>query len=94
MAERKYDSRLTADVVLEFPVEVDGLRYDKLTMRRPKTKDSLNAAKVGGTEVDRAIWLMATLCGVPPEVILEMDEVDSEALGEQYQSFKARRSAS
>lgn len=88
----EHDLRPFAEIPLKFPVTVDAVEHDKLVMRRPKTKDSLAAARHKGAEADRGIFLLARLCDVTPEVIEELDELDATALGEQLDRFRGRRS--
>lgn len=90
MSEKEFDKRLNATIKLSFPVEVNGTLYEELSMRRPKTKDTLLAAKQKGGEVERGVYLMARLCDVEPDVIEELDEVDAEKLGEQHKAFTGR----
>lgn len=87
---KAYDKRPEVTIDLDFPFDHDGIHYTKLTMRRPKTKDALNAQKAKGNEADKGILLLARLCDVTPEVIAELDEVDAEKLGEQHRAFTGR----
>lgn len=89
----KKDMRLTAEVTLDFPVESDGKTYTTLTMRRPKTKDSLKAAKFKGHDADKGILLLSDLCNVSPDVIEELDEIDAMKLGEQLDAFRGGQSS-
>ncbi|WP_315765544.1 phage tail assembly protein [Bradyrhizobium sp. SZCCHNR2009] len=86
--KKKADMRLTAKIDLDFPIEADGMKYSSLTMRRPKTKDSKKAAKFKGHDADRGILLLADLCGVAPDVIEELDELDAKKLGDQLDAFR------
>lgn len=86
------DMRLSADIKLDFPVSVDGIDYQKLTMRRPKTKDSIKAAKFRGHDADKGILLLADLCNVSPDVIEELDEIDAQKLGAQLEAFRGGQS--
>lgn len=88
-----FDRRESAEIKLQYPVTADGVTYDKLTMRRPKTKDGIAASKFKGNESERGIFLLAQLCGVSPDVIEELDEVDADALGEQHKAFTGRQAA-
>jgi hypothetical protein len=90
---KKADMRLSAKIDLDFPVEADGMKYPFLTMRRPKTKDSMKAAKFKGHDADRGILLLADLCGVAPDVIQELDELDAKKLGEQLDAFRGGQSS-
>jgi hypothetical protein len=85
---KDYDRRETVDISLEFPVTLDGQVIDTLTMRRPKGRDSIKAAKAKGGEFEKGIALMADLVGLPVEHFVELDEVDIEAIQAQYARFK------
>lgn len=85
-----FDRRAEAEIKLEYPVTVDAVTYEALIMRRPKTKDSLAAAKHKGGEAERGIFMLARLCNVAPNVIEELDAIDAEALGEQLEAFQGR----
>lgn len=87
------DLRPKVTIPLNFPISVDGITYSELTMRRPKTKDSLAAAKHSNSDAERGVFLFARLCDVSPEAIEELDEIDAEALGAQLNAFRGRQSA-
>lgn len=91
-AKKKIDMRLSATISLDFPITVDGARYDALTMRRPKTKDSMKAAKFKGHDADKGILLFSDLCGVSPDVIEELDEIDAQKLADQLDAFRGGQS--
>ena len=96
MTTKAYDKRLTVDIALDYPVTVGGVKYDVLTMRRPKTKDSLIAAGYKGSDAEKGVRLYANLCTfkgepVSPDVIEELDDVDSDKLGEQHKAFTGRQ---
>ncbi|WP_445215891.1 phage tail assembly protein [Bradyrhizobium sp. Pa8] len=91
--EVKKDLRLSVEITLDFPFEVDGKNYTSLTMRRPKTKDSLKAAKFKGHDADKGILLLSDLCNVSPDVIAELDEIDAFKLGTQLDAFRGGQSS-
>jgi len=91
--EVKKDMRLSAEITLDFPFDVDGKNYKALTMRRPKTKDSLKAAKFKGHDADKGILLLADLCNVSPDVIAELDEIDAMKLSTQLDAFRGGQSS-
>ncbi|WP_315786895.1 MULTISPECIES: phage tail assembly protein [unclassified Bradyrhizobium] len=91
--EKQPDMRAEASITLDFPIEVDGVKYASLTMRRPKTKDSKKAAKFKGHDADRGVLLLADLCGVAPNVIDELDEYDAKKLGDQLDAFRGGQSS-
>lgn len=90
---KKPDMRLRAEITLDFPFDCDGKTYEKLTMRRPKTKDSMKAAKFKGHDADKGIMLLADLCDVSPDVIEELDEIDAKKLGDQLDAFRGGQSS-
>ncbi|MGC0392786.1 hypothetical protein ACVIU7_005343 [Bradyrhizobium liaoningense] len=92
MTEKK-DMRLSAEITLDFPFEVDGKTYKTMTMRRPKTKDSLKAAKFKGHDADKGILLLSDLCNVAPDVIAELDEIDAKKLSDQLDAFRGGQSS-
>lgn len=84
------DRRLTVDIPLQFPITVDGQEITSLTMRRPKVRDSFKAKRLPGDDFDKGLSIMADLTEQPQEVLLELDEVDLEALQSQYGRFTGR----
>lgn len=92
--KRDPDMRPEARIELAFPVTdpTEHIEVDALIMRRPKTKDSLAAAKFKGGEAERGIFLLARLCGVSTDLIGELDEVDAQKLSDQLDAFRGRQS--
>lgn len=76
-----------ASVQLKHTIVVDGTTYTSLSLRRPKVRDLLHAAKLGGTDAEQEINQFAALAGVAPKVIEELDLVDYKALQEKVQAF-------
>lgn len=72
-------------VTLKFPVEVDGRKTEKLTMRRPKARDRYILRKLEPDEQE--VQLMANLCNVGQEAILDLDWVDYVQLQETLAGF-------
>lgn len=73
---------------LDFPVTVAGQEYKALTMRRPKVKDDLAAQREAKGEGEREAILFALLCGVPREIIHELDlTTDYKKLQDTYTDF-------
>lgn len=92
MSKKEFDRRLEVAIPLEFPKTVDGQTYTSLTMRRPTTADGIAAAEYKGSEGRKGLFLFARLCNVSPDVIEALDEIDSQALGEQHSAFTGRQS--
>lgn len=93
MSKKTYDKRLVVEVPLEFPITVNAVPYASLAMRRPKTADTIAASKLKGSDGERGVFMLARLCDVSPDVIEELDEIDSNALSEQLSAFTGRQSA-
>lgn len=78
-------------IKLEYPVEVDGVKYDELFMRRPKVRDNLAARRSKGGDEDKEIKLLSNLCEVSPTVIEALDIADYMALQEVFAGFLPSR---
>lgn len=85
-----FDARETVEITLAFPITVDGRKIDKVTMRRPKLRDTRAARKVTKDQFEAGVWMLATLCDLPPEVLDEMDDIDAARLQAQYDSFRGQ----
>ncbi len=81
----------TAKIELDFPIEISGVEVKHLIMRRPKVRDDLAASKSAGTEEDKALMLVANLCEVTVEDLLELDSADWSKLEKQVQDFRQAR---
>tara|TARA_Y100000031_G_scaffold133085_1_gene154638 strand:- start:182 stop:478 length:297 start_codon:yes stop_codon:yes gene_type:complete len=90
MTEAKKDNKpkMTTDIHLDFPIEVDGADVSKLTMRRAKVRDHKQAGLTAGTnQQDYEIHLFANLCDLPVESFDDMDYADYEKVQEAYRGF-------
>lgn len=76
-----------AVVPLKYPVTVDGVEYDKLELRRAKARDNLHAESAGGSTGRREVALLASLAGVAPNVIEELDMADYTAVQNAVEGF-------
>jgi len=72
---------------LDYPVDVNGQKYSKLDMRRPKVRDQKAAEKGAVSDADSETALFANLCEVPHEVIEELDMCDYAKVQEVYRGF-------
>lgn len=82
------DKRASAEIVLDFPITFDGETVSKLIMRRPKVKDSKVAAAQPGDDSEKGIFMIARLCGQPPEFFEELDLADFDKVEKQFNSFR------
>jgi hypothetical protein len=72
---------------LQYPLSVDGMVIESLTMRRPLVRDRLVAEKASGSEVEKEIRLIANLCEMAPQHIELLDLADYGKLQECLAGF-------
>jgi len=63
-------------VALKHPITVEGVAVSVLHLRRPKVRDRLAADKMGKTDAEKEIALIALLAEVTPETLYELDMAD------------------
>lgn len=76
-----------SNIKLKYPVNVDGVSYTELNMRRSKVKDRLAVTAMKCSDEQKEITLFANLCEVPPKVIEELDETDYTSVQKVYLGF-------
>ena len=81
--------RPSEHIDLQFPVEIDGASVSSLTMRRPTVRDQIGFEEGKGSEARRIVSMMANLCEVSPDVIMDLDQSDFTALAEILQGFQS-----
>lgn len=74
-------------ITLSYPVKINGVVMNQVTMRRPLVRDRLNAEKASGTEVEKEIRLIANLCEMAPGDIENFDLSDYGKLQERLAGF-------
>lgn len=82
----------TAKIDLDFPITVSGVEVSHLVMRRPKVRDMMAAQKSGGNDAEMGIALVANLCELTPDDVLEIDSIDWDKCEAQVQAFKQAKS--
>jgi hypothetical protein len=85
------DKRPNAKIVLDFPIAIAGVEVKHLTMRRPKVRDEMAFAKSKADDADKALHLMASLCEVSPDDLMELDSADFGKLESQLLDFKGAK---
>lgn len=85
------DKRATAKIELDFPIQVSGVEVKHLVMRRPKVRDEVAFTKCKGDESDKTLQLLASLCEVAQDDLLELDSADWAKLEAQFQDFKGAK---
>jgi hypothetical protein len=82
----------TAKIELDFPITISGVEVSHLVMRRPKVRDIMAAQKAGGSEAEMGVALVANLCEITPDDVLELDGSDWDKCEVQVQAFKQAKS--
>lgn len=77
----------TKRVDLQYPVTVDGIETKHLDLRRLKVRDLLHAAKQGGSDEEKEVSQFASLAGVAPKVIEDLDMADYLAIQDVVKDF-------
>lgn len=72
---------LAANYSLKTPVTHNGVTYNELTFRRPKTGDMMILDKFDG-EMSKMVALIAAISDVPIQVVKEADFADFTAISE------------
>ncbi len=75
------------NIELKYPFEINGVTCNTLSIRRPKVNDRLIAEKSSGTEIEKEIRLIANLCEVSPDNIMQLDLADYVAVQECLTGF-------
>ena len=79
-----------AEVIdLNFSVDIDGTQIKQLTMRRPTVRDQLGFEEGKGSEARRVVNMLAHLCEVSSDTILDLDQSDFNTLAEVLQGFNS-----
>lgn len=76
---------LSETIPLQYPIEANGVKTERLTLRRPTVGDLLNSGQGGRSSQEAEVHLLADLCGVSPDDIRRLDMADyftlQDALG-------------
>ena len=77
----------TMRVTLKYPITQDGLTCAYLDLRRLKVRDILHADKQGHSDAEKEIIQFASLAGVAPKLIEELDAADYAQVQKVVQGF-------
>ncbi len=79
---------MTETIELKHPVDVNGVRLDKVEMRRPTLGDVISCkVRFGENDLEGESRLVAKLCGINPEDIRLLDLSDYLALNARLGRF-------
>ncbi|RKT98848.1 phage tail assembly protein [Burkholderia sp. Nafp2/4-1b] len=79
-------------VTLTYPIQLNGVSCDRLTLRRPKVRDMRGAQKLAPNDPEQQeLILFASLAEVAPDELEAMDLADYERVQDAYYSFRTVR---
>lgn len=74
-------------ITLDYPIDFEGGKLTKVDLRRPKVADVIAARKGKKDEAEQEVGLIATISGLPPAAIEELDLADYKKLQEYLSGF-------
>lgn len=74
-------------VRLTQPVIVDGETLQEISLRRPKVRDRLAVERMGNSDAEKEVALIANLAELPPSSIEELDLADYAKVQGVLQDF-------
>ena len=72
---------------LDYSFKVDGVKVDKISLRRPKVKDMLSVDSACESDAEKEINLFSNLSEISPSDLKELDMKDYSKLQKSYQDF-------
>ena len=72
---------------LSQPITVDGQTLNEITLRRPKVRDRLIVERLGTTDAEKEVALIANLAELPTNAIEELDLTDYVKIQGVLQDF-------
>lgn len=72
---------------LNQPITVDGQTLNEITLRRPKVRDRLIVERLGTTDAEKEVALIANLAELPTNAIEELDLTDYVKIQGVLQDF-------
>ncbi|MCP3968429.1 MAG: phage tail assembly protein [Lentisphaerae bacterium] len=76
-------------LTLDYPIEIDSQQVLELEMRRPTVGDYLAMDKMSGSDAEKELKLMASLCQQSPDDLMNLDMGDYLKLQEKLKSFSS-----
>lgn len=84
--------RPTEIIELEYPVLIDGTAVEELSMRRPTVRDQILFEDGKGSEARKIVKMLANLCEVSEDTIMDLDQVDFLKISEVLSGFQEPQS--
>jgi len=74
-------------ITLTEKITVDNKDIQEITLRRPKVRDRLAVERMGLSDAEKEVALIANLADLPKETIEELDLADYNKIQEVLQDF-------
>ncbi|WP_264954047.1 phage tail assembly protein [Wolbachia endosymbiont (group A) of Endotricha flammealis] len=78
-------------VELNNPITVEGILLSELTLRRPKVRDRLAVERMGNSDAEKEVALIANLASISREAVEEFDLADYNKIQETLQGFLSQQ---
>lgn len=85
---------MSVTITLKYPVSFQGTTYDKITLRRPRVKDTELLVDSKENAVRTNNNYLGQLAQLPPGVFAELDLADMRAVQKALESFSEAADAS
>lgn len=78
-------------IKLTEPIKIDGILISELTLRRPKVRDRLAVERMGNSDAEKEVALIANLASISREAVEEFDLADYNKIQEALQGFLSQQ---
>jgi hypothetical protein len=68
-------------------IKIDGVIISELTLRRPKVRDRLAVERLGNSDAEKEVALIANLADIPKDAVEDLDLADYAKIQETLQGF-------
>lgn len=82
------DNRKEVEIALDFPVQLEGRKLERVIMRRPTVGDLLDNPIRDVNDLDGETRLFGKLCGLVTEDMRRLDMKDYHKIQNQYLLFR------
>ncbi len=78
-------------IKLTEPIKIDGILVSEITLRRPKVRDRLAVERMGNSDAEKEVALIANLASISREAVEELDLADYSKIQEVFQGFLSQQ---
>ncbi len=78
-------------IKLTEPIKIDGTLVSELTLRRPKIRGRLAVERMGNSDAEKEVALIANLASISREAVEELDLADYSKIQEVLQGFLSQQ---